>query len=255
MTLISHGYGTAINSLFTDKPHSMESPTWTLEMVTKYFAMKHESKPRDYKLNRQDSSSNRQDSSSKKQEATSNTEANSHDRQQKRQKKCRYCNKRHSGSCPTIMNNLNPSKSLPSDNTKSPTTSTATIELAADSTINKSYFAKAIAETSQHNWHIDSDATYTITPDKAWFVTYEPKENEHIKIGNKKLQKVKGIGIIKLPNGLKIQNVRHTLFIKVNLIALADLRHYKPRYLWETAEFLLHIDDTTTIRVPISDRL
>jgi hypothetical protein len=59
---------------------------------------------------------------------------------------------------------------------------------------------------------------------------------------------------VKLPNGLKIQNVRHTPFIKVNLIALADLRHYKPRYQWETAEFLLHIDDTT-IRVPMSDRL
>jgi hypothetical protein len=80
MTLISHGYGTAINSLLTDKPHSMESFTWTLEMVIKYFAMKYESKPRDYKLNRQDSSLNRQDSSSKKQESTSNTEADSHDR-------------------------------------------------------------------------------------------------------------------------------------------------------------------------------
>jgi hypothetical protein len=66
MTLISHEYGITINSLLTDKPHSMESPIWTLEMVTKYFAMKHESKSRDYKLNRQDSSLNRQDSSSKK---------------------------------------------------------------------------------------------------------------------------------------------------------------------------------------------
>jgi hypothetical protein len=252
MTLISHGYGTAINSLLTDKPHSMESPTWILEMVIKYFAIKHESKPRDYK-SRQDSSSNRQDSSSKKQEATSNTEADSYDRQQKRQKKCRYCNKRHSGSCPTIMNNSNSSKPSPSDNTKPQTT--ATIELAADSTVNKSYFAKAMAETSQYSWHIDSGASYTITSDKAWFVTYEPKENEHIEIGNKKLQKIKGIGTVELPNGLRIQNVRHIPFIKVNLIALADLRHYKPRYLWETAEFLLHIDDTTTIRVPMSDRL
>jgi hypothetical protein len=69
------------------------------------------------------------------------------------------------------------------------------------------------------------------------------------------LQKVKGIGTVELLNGLRIQNVRHIPFIKVNLIALADLRHYKPRYLWETAEFLLHIDDTTTIRVPMSDRL
>jgi hypothetical protein len=74
MILISYGYGTAINSLLTDKPHSMESPIWTLEMVTKYFAMKYESKLRDYK-SRQDSSSGKQE---KKQESTSNTEANSH---------------------------------------------------------------------------------------------------------------------------------------------------------------------------------
>jgi hypothetical protein len=154
MTLISHGYGTAINSLLTDKSHSMESPTWTLEMVTKYFAMKHESKPRDYKFrqdsssNRQDLSFNRQDSSSKKQKATSNTETDSYDRQQKRQKKCRYCNKRHSGSCPTIMNNLNPFKPSSSDNTKLPIISTVTTKLAADSTVNKNYFAKVMAETS-----------------------------------------------------------------------------------------------------------
>jgi hypothetical protein len=61
-----------------------------------------------------------------------------------------------------------------------------------------------MAETSQYNWHIDNGASYTIIPDKAWFVTYEPKENEYIKIGNKKLQKVKGIGTVKLPNGLRI---------------------------------------------------
>jgi hypothetical protein len=121
-------------------------------------------------------------------------------------------------------------KPLSSDNTKLPITSTATIELTADSTVNKSYFAKVIVETSQHSWHIDSSVSYIIIPDKAWFVTYEPKENEHIKIGNKKLQKVKGIDTVKLLNGLRIQNVRHILSIKVNLIALADLRHYKPRY-------------------------
>jgi hypothetical protein len=49
MTLINYGYGTAINSLLTDKPHSIESPTWTLKIITKYFAIKHESKSRDYK--------------------------------------------------------------------------------------------------------------------------------------------------------------------------------------------------------------
>jgi hypothetical protein len=60
---------------------------------------------------------------------------------------------------------------------------------------------------------------------------------------------------VKLPNGLRIQNVRHTPSIKVNLIALADLRYYKPKYQWEITEFLLHVDNTTTIRVLISDRL
>jgi hypothetical protein len=124
----------------------------------------------------------------------------------------------------------NLSKSSLSDNTKPPIISTATIELAADSIVNKSYFTKAMAETSQYSWHIDSGVSYITAPDKAWFVTYEPKENEYIKIGNKKLQKVKGIGTVELLNGLRIQNVRHTLFIKVNLIALADLKHYKPRY-------------------------
>jgi hypothetical protein len=65
MTLISYKYGTAINSLLTDKSHFMESFIWTLKIVIKYFVIKHESKPRDYK-SRQDSSLNRQDSSSKK---------------------------------------------------------------------------------------------------------------------------------------------------------------------------------------------
>jgi hypothetical protein len=133
MTLISYEYGTVINSLFTDKSHSMKSFTWIFKIVTKYFAMKHESKPRDYKSrqdsssnrqdsssNRQDSSLNRQDSTSKKQNSTSNTEADSHDGQQKRQKKrrCQYCDKIHPGICHTIMNNLNFSKPIPSNNTK-----------------------------------------------------------------------------------------------------------------------------------------
>jgi hypothetical protein len=43
---------------------------------------------------------------------------------------------------------LNLFKSLFSDNTKLPIISTATTELIADNTVNKSYFAKVIAETS-----------------------------------------------------------------------------------------------------------
>jgi hypothetical protein len=99
-------------------------------------------------------------------------------------------------------NSLNPTPK-PS-NSPSNKQSTKATELVADNTVNKSYFVKVMAETSQYSWHIDSSATYTIISDKAWFVTYEPKENEYIEIGNKKLQKVKGIGIIKLLNGLRI---------------------------------------------------
>jgi hypothetical protein len=43
---------------------------------------------------------------------------------------------------------LNLFKSLLSDNTKPSIISTATIELTADNIMNKSYFAKAMAETS-----------------------------------------------------------------------------------------------------------
>jgi len=57
MAAISPSYGTAINALLTDKPHSMDTPSWTLEMATKYFAMKQASKPRDYNSNKQDSNS------------------------------------------------------------------------------------------------------------------------------------------------------------------------------------------------------
>jgi hypothetical protein len=35
---------------------------------------------------------------------------------------------------------------------------------------------------------------------------------------------------MKLPNGLYLQNVRHILTIKINLITLADLKQYKPKY-------------------------
>jgi len=57
MAAISPNYGTAINALLTDKPHSMDTPSWTLEMATKYFAMKQASKPRDYNSNKLDSNS------------------------------------------------------------------------------------------------------------------------------------------------------------------------------------------------------
>jgi hypothetical protein len=98
------------------------------------------------------------------------------------------------------------SKSTLSDNTKPKTTTifTITTELAADSTVSKSYFAKAIAKSNQHSWHIDSGAIYSTTPDKAWFVSYESKENKYIEIGNKQLQKVKRIGTVELLNGLRI---------------------------------------------------
>jgi hypothetical protein len=94
----------------------------------------------------------------------------------------------------------------------------------------KSFFAKGAVESSQYTWHIDSGATYIITLNKAWFVSYEARQDEYIQIGSKQLQKVKGIGTVELPNGLYLQNVRYIPFIKVNLIALADLKQYKPRY-------------------------
>jgi hypothetical protein len=65
MAAISPNYDTAINALLTDKPHSMDISDWIFEMVIRYFAMKHASKPRDYGSNKQDSSSKPQDIYSK----------------------------------------------------------------------------------------------------------------------------------------------------------------------------------------------
>jgi hypothetical protein len=94
----------------------------------------------------------------------------------------------------------------------------------------KSFFAKETVESGQYIWHIDNGATYITTPNKAWFVSYETRKNKYIQTGSKQLQKVKKIGTVKLLNGLYLQNVRHIPSIKVNLIALADLKQYKPRY-------------------------
>jgi len=44
----------------------------------------------------------------------------------------------------------------------------------------KSFFAKGVVESSQYTWHIDSGATYIITFNKAWFVSYEARQDEYI---------------------------------------------------------------------------
>jgi hypothetical protein len=136
---ISLSYGTAINALLTDKPHLMDTPDWTLEMAIRYFAIKHASKPRDY-------GSNKQDSSSKPQDAHSKQHGKQSDRQPGKSK-CPDCGKSHPGACHTnTSNSLNPTPK--SSNPPSNKQSTKATELAADSIVNKSYFAKVMAETS-----------------------------------------------------------------------------------------------------------
>jgi hypothetical protein len=50
MILISSGYNTAIQSLLINKPHSIDAPNWTFKIIIKYFAIRSESKPKDYGL-------------------------------------------------------------------------------------------------------------------------------------------------------------------------------------------------------------
>ena len=52
MAAINPNYNIVINALLTDKSHLMDIPDWTLEMVIKYFAIKHASKSRDYGSNK-----------------------------------------------------------------------------------------------------------------------------------------------------------------------------------------------------------
>jgi hypothetical protein len=121
MAAISPNYGTAINALLTDKPHSMNTPDWTLEMAIRYFAIKHASKPRDYSSNKQDSSSNKQDAHSKHGKQSDRQPDRQPDRQHEKQQdrqhdrqpgksKCPDCGKSHPGAChtTTTSNSSNP---------------------------------------------------------------------------------------------------------------------------------------------------
>jgi hypothetical protein len=191
MALISSGYGTAINSLLTDKPHSMDTPDWTLEIATKYFAMKQASKPRDYNSNRQDVYSKQPDQQHAKQQnrqpdwqpdkqpdrQPEKQQDRQHDRQQTKPK-CPDCGRSHPGACHTntnTSNSSNPTSKPPNPSSNTNTQPTKKTELTMSDIADKSFFAKEAVESSQHTWHIDSGATYTITPNKAWFVSYEAR--------------------------------------------------------------------------------
>jgi hypothetical protein len=193
MAAISPSYGIAINALLTDKPHLMNTPDWTLEMAIRYFAMKHASKPRDYSSNKQDSSSKPQDAHSKYGKQFDRQPDRQPDRQHEKQhdrqsskSKCPDCGKSHPGVCHTnTSNSLNPiskSSNPPSNKQFTKVTELVTSEIAG-----KSFFVKGAAESSQHTWHIDSGANYITTSNKAWFISYEARENEYIQIGNNKL--------------------------------------------------------------------
>jgi hypothetical protein len=197
MAAISPNYGTAINALLTDKPHSMNTPDWTLKMAIRYFAIKHASKSRDYSSNKQDSSSKPQDAYSKHGKQSDRQSDRQPDRQHEKQQdkqydrqpskfKCPDCDKSHPGACHTNTSNSSNPISKPS-NPPSNKQSTKATELATSEIASKNFFAKGAAESSQHTWHIDSGANYTTISNKAWFVSYEARENEHIQIGNNKL--------------------------------------------------------------------
>jgi hypothetical protein len=154
MAAISPSYGTAINALLTDKPHSMDTPDWTLEMAIRYFAMKHASKPRDHSSNKQDSSSKPQDAHSKHGKQSDRQSDRQPDRQHEKQydrqsgkSKCPDCGKSYPGACHT--NTSNSSNLTPkSSNSSSNKQSTKATELATSEIAGKSFFAKGTAESS-----------------------------------------------------------------------------------------------------------
>jgi hypothetical protein len=115
ITAISPSYGITINALLTDKPHSMNTPDWTLKIAIRYFAIKHAFKSRDYSSNKQDSNSKPQDAHSKHGKQSDRQSDRQPDRQYEKQYdrqsgkfKCPDCGKSHSGACYTnTSNNLN----------------------------------------------------------------------------------------------------------------------------------------------------
>jgi FtsZ-interacting cell division protein YlmF len=135
----------------------MDTPDWTLEMVIKYFAMKQASKPRDYNSNRQDVYSKQPDQQSDKPDRQPEKQQDRQHNRQQTKPKYPDCSRSHLGACHTKKT-----------------------ELTMSNVAGKSFFAKRAVESSQHTWHIDSGATYTTIPNKAWFVSYEARKNEYI---------------------------------------------------------------------------
>jgi hypothetical protein len=143
--------------------------------------MKQASKPRDYSSNKQDSSSKPQNAHSKQHGKQSDRQPDrQHEKQQQGKSKCPDYSRSHPGACRTNTSNSSNPTSKSSNLPSNTNTSTKVTELATSEITGKSFFAKGAAESSQHTWHIDSGANYTTTSNKAWFVSYEARENEYI---------------------------------------------------------------------------
>ena len=113
-------------------------------MATKYFAMKHETKPRDH---------------GKKQEGHGRQYGNQPDSQPDKQLDQQF----HPGKCLTTTNTSNSSNPISKSNPPSTTQSTkATTEKTTNGTITASYYTRDAAVSDQNIWYINCGAIRTI---------------------------------------------------------------------------------------------
>jgi hypothetical protein len=161
--------------------------------------------------------------------------------------KCAICYRWHQGECRGKDSNPNWITNTEEQPEK-------VAELPTKESSKGYYTVRSTTDDITSIWWIDSAATYTVTNDKAWFTRHKASEPEPIQIGNNTELSAIAKGTVKLPNGIALQDVRYVFTFATNIIALADLRPYQPKYDWKKEEWLLRIGNIM-MRIAKENRL
>jgi hypothetical protein len=261
MGLISPYYDSAIMNVLTDTPESLKTSDWTLEAVGRYFGLKRPSRLPPQTEKDPKKASDRQSrqpattTSTTPATNTSTTTATNTSTDSEKQNRSTYHNRPTCATCVRKHLGICKSKDWNPYTDKQPEKSA---ELPAQD-LSKGFYAIKSANSSilssiSSAWWIDSDAIYTLINNKAWFIIYKECELDPIQIGDNNALPAVVKGTVKLSNELVLHDVRHMPAFAINIIALADLRAYRPAYDWKNAEWLLNIGNDT-IRVAEESRL
>ena len=94
-------------------------------------------------------------------------------------------------------------------------------------------------------WFLDSAASYLMTPNKEWFISYKPGSFGTVHLGDVNPYAITGIGTIKiqLHDGVvrTLNDVRHIPNMRKNLISLGTLHANRFNYRYDDNREILRV--------------